>query len=103
MVGLNLWWTANDGIGGHVFVGPSELVALGEEMLAQGMAWSGDEPGDGIPLAKLRPGERIAVAEIEEALAVAAPSPRTLAGRDLWRDWLYYLEGAVEHGGIVAR
>lgn len=101
MVGLNLWWAANDGIGGHVFLGSSELVALGQEMLVQGMAWSGDEPGDGIPLGNLRPGERLAVAQIEEALAVALPSPRTLADRDLWRDWLDYLEGAAEHGGIV--
>ena len=100
--GLNLWWRQNDGIGGHVFLGSSQLVQLEEEMHAQGMAWRGSDDGFGIPLHRLVPGQAVSVAEIDEALAVASPAPQTLADYDLWRDWLDFLEGAAEHGGIVA-
>jgi hypothetical protein len=100
--GLNLWWRQNDGLSGHVFLGPSQLVQLGEEMLAQGMAWSGDAGGTGIPLGSLEPGQVLHVADIDEALAVASPTPQALADHDLWHDWLDFLEGAAEHGGIVA-
>jgi hypothetical protein len=101
--GLNLWWTQNDGMGGHVFLGSPQLVQLGEEMLAQGMAWAGDDGGRGIPWRSLEPGRTLTVAEIDEALAVASPVPQTLADHELWRDWLDFLEGAAEHGGIIAR
>ena len=101
--GLNLWWTQNDGIGGHVFVGPLQIVQLREEMLAQGMAWTGDDGGCGIPLRSLEPGQTLTVAEIDEALAAASPVPQTLADLELWRDWLDFLEGAAGHGGIIAR
>ncbi len=101
--GLNLWWRQNDGIGGHVFLGASQLAELAEEMLMQGMAWRGAESGFGIPLHRLEPGQAVSVVEIDEALAVASPSPQTLADSDLWRDWLDFLENAAGHGGIVAR
>ena len=100
--GLNLWGTLNDGMGGHVFLGPLQIVQLGEEMVAQGMAWTGDGGGRGIRLRGLEPGERLSVAEIDEALAVASPVPQTLADHALWRDWLDFLEGAAEHGGLIA-
>jgi hypothetical protein len=99
--GLNLWWRQNDGLGGHVFLGPAQLSGLGREMLAQGMAWSGDEGGTGIRLDSLEPGQVLSVADIDEALAVASPMPETLADHDLWRDWLDFLEGAAGRGGIV--
>jgi hypothetical protein len=99
--GLNLWWTHNDGLTGHVFVGPLQIVQLCDEMLAQGMAW-GSDMGHGIPLRSLEPGERVTVAEIDEALAVASPVPQTLADLDLWHDWLDFLEGAAGHGGLIA-
>lgn len=89
--GLNLWWTQNDGMGGHVFLGPPQLVQLGEEMLAQGIPWR-----------DLEPGQMLSVAAIDEALAAASPVPQTLADHALWRDWLDFLEGAAEHGGIIA-
>ena len=102
-VGLNLWWRQNDGISGHVFLGSSQLVELAQEMHAQGMAWRGSDDGFGIPLHRLARGHTVSVAEIDEALAVASPAPQLLADHDLWRDWLDFLEGAAEHGGIVAR
>lgn len=100
--GLNLWWTLNDGMGGHVFLGPLQIVQLGEEMVAQGMAWTGDSGGRGIRLHSLEPGKTVTVAEIDEALAVASPVPQTLADHDLWREWLDFLEGAADHGGLIA-
>jgi hypothetical protein len=100
--GLNLWWAQNDGMVGHVFLGPSQLAQLGQEMLAQGMAWAGDDAGRGIPLTRFEPRATVTVAEIDEALAVASPLPQLLADHELWRDWLDFLEGAAEHGGLVA-
>ena len=99
--GLNLWWTQNDGMQGHVFLGPPQLVQLRDEMVAQGMASTGDGDGRGIPLHSLEPGQVLTVAEIDEALAAASPVPQTLADHELWRDWLDFLEGAAEHGGII--
>ncbi len=102
VAGLNLWWTQNDGMGGHVFLGPLQLVQLSEEMVAQGMARTGDGGGRGISLRSLESGQMLTVAEIDEALAAASPVPQTLADHELWRDWLDFLEGAAEHGGLIA-
>jgi len=98
-VGYRVWWRTNDGIGGHVWLSAEDLRRLADEMLAQGMPW---------------PGERLAAAgesgevvltpeEIEAALETASPQPVRLADRKLWRDWLEFLEGAVENGGILIR
>jgi hypothetical protein len=100
--GLNLWWAQNDGMGGHVFLGPPQIVQLRQEMLAQGMASAGEDGGRGIRLRSLEPGETVTVTEIDEALAVASPAPQTLADHDLWREWLDFLEGAADHGGLIA-
>ena len=101
--GLNLWWQLNDGIGGHVFLGSPQLAGLAEEMLAQGMAWRGSATGVGFALDRLAPGQAVSVAEIDEALAVASPTPQVLSDPALWQDWLDFLEGAAANGGIVAR
>ena len=63
--GLNLWWAQNDGMRGHVFLGPPQIVQLRQEMIAQGMAWAGDEVGRGIPLRNLEQGQKLTVAEID--------------------------------------
>jgi len=105
---VNLWWAKNDGMSGHVWLGVGELLALGGEMLAQGMAREGgrDGTGDGIPLGELAPtaGEgRVSADEVEHALAVASPEPLTMTDAKLWEDWLRFLEGAATHGGIIVR
>jgi len=105
---VNLWWAENDGMSGHVWLGVGELLALGGEMLAQGMAHEGgrEDAGVGIPLAELAPsGEerRVFVTEVEHALDAASPDPVTLDDSKLWEDWLRFLEGAATHGGIVVR
>jgi hypothetical protein len=105
---INLWWAENDGMSGHVWLGVRELLALGSEMLAQGMAREGGRtgPGVGIPLGELAPagGEgRVSAGEVEEALAAASPEPLTSTDAKLWEDWLRFLEGAAAQGGIVVR
>jgi hypothetical protein len=106
---FNLWWAENDGMSGHVWLGAGELLALGGEMLVQGMAREGgrEEAGDGIPLGELAPagdgGGRVSADEVEQALAAAAPEPLTMSDARLWADWLSFLEGAARHGGIVIR
>ena len=105
---VNLWWAQNDGFSGHVWLGVGELLALGGEMLAQGMAHEGGREGAGvgIPLAELAPSgqeRRVSVAEVEHALDAASPETFTFEDSKLWEDWLRFLEGAVTHGGIVVR
>ena len=97
---FNLWWARNDGMSGHVWLSIGDMLALREEMVAQGMAGE-----DGIPVAKLAPPERetITAAEVEEALARADDEPRTLEDPKLWRDWLAFLDGARTRGGILVR
>lgn len=57
---VNLWLAENDGMSGHVWLGVGELLALGGEMLAQGMAREGgrEGTGEGIPLAEVAPSGR---------------------------------------------
>jgi len=105
---VNLWWAQNDGMSGHVWLGVGELLALGGEMLAQGMARQGGREGGGvgIPLAELAPGDqegRVSADEVGQALAAASPEPVTFTDAKLWADWLRFLHGAATHGGIVAR
>ena len=105
---VNLWWAENDGMSGHVWLGVGELLALGGEMLAQGMAHEGGREGTGvgIPLAELAPSGqegRVSVSEVEDALDAASQEPLTSADAKLWEDWLRFLEGAATHGGIVVR
>jgi hypothetical protein len=91
---LRLYWARNDGMGGHVFLDTQELVALAEEMAEQGMSgW--------LALDSLQPGALVPPGAVDFALSRATPEPRLLADEKLWRDWLAFLEGAAEHGGIA--
>jgi hypothetical protein len=88
---VNLWWAENDGMSRHVWLGVGELLALGGEMLAQGMAHEGgrEGTGGGIPLAELaptRPGGAVSAAEVEHALDAASPEPFTLDDWKLWKN-----------------
>jgi hypothetical protein len=93
---IRLYWARNDGMTGHVFLGPAELFELAREMEQQGMgAWlSGDS---------LRPGQRIPSGQIDLALSKASAEAVTLGDPKLWSDWLAFLTGAVDNGGIVVR
>lgn len=98
---INIWWTWNDGMSGHVWLGERETDAIRREMLLQGMA-------DAFPIEKLSPqtGEeraQITPQEIEGALAVAAEEPTEMDDARLWQDWLRFLEGARHKGGLLVR
>jgi hypothetical protein len=91
---LRLYWARNDGMGGHVFLGLDDLCALAAEMAEQGMTgW--------VALDRLEPGAHVPPGAVDFALSQASPEPSVLADGKLWRDWLAFLEGAAENGGIL--
>lgn len=93
---LRLYWARNDGMGGHVFLGLDDLRALAAEMAEQGMTgW--------LTLERLEPGQHVPPGAVDFALSQASPEPSVLADAKLWRDWLAFLAGAAENGGILVR
>ena len=93
---LRLYWARNDGLGGHVFLGLTDLERLAAEMNEQGMTgW--------LALDRLEPGATIPAGAVDFALSQASPDPKTLDDTKLWQDWLGFLAGAAENGGIVVR
>jgi hypothetical protein len=91
---LRLYWARNDGLGGHVFLGLEDLERLAAEMNEQGMTgW--------LSLDRLEPGTTIPPGAVDFALSRASPEPKTLDDPKLWEDWLGFLAGAAENGGIV--
>jgi hypothetical protein len=91
---LRLYWARNDGLGGHVFLGLEDLERLAGEMKEQGMTgW--------LSLDRLEPGATIPPGAVDFALSQASPEPKTLDDPKLWEDWLGFLAGAAENGGIV--
>lgn len=93
---LRLYWARNDGMGGHVFLGLDDLRALAAEMAAQGMTgW--------VTLERLEPGAHVPPGAVDFALSRASPDPALIEDPKLWRDWLAFLEGAAEYGGILVR
>ena len=61
-------------------------------------AWGAGSPGDAI-----MPGARIPPGQIDLALAKASPEPKTLDDPKLWEDWLTFLQGAAENGGLIVQ
>jgi hypothetical protein len=94
----SLYWAHNDGMGGHVWLSERDLRALVDEMVVQGMAW----PTDALP-APGEPQARIEADDVEGLLEAATPEPVLLADARLWRDWLAFLGGAAENGGLLIR
>jgi hypothetical protein len=97
-VSWSFYWAHNDGMRGHIWLAENDLRALVDEMVVQGMAW----PADRLP----RPGEpqaRIEADEVEALLDAAAPEPTLLSDARLWYDWLAFLAGAAENGGLLIR
>ena len=93
---LRLYWARNDGLGGHVFLGLADLERLTAEMNEQGMTgW--------LSLDRLEPGATIPAGAVDFALSQASLEPKTLDDPKLWEDWLGFLAGAAENGGIVVR
>jgi hypothetical protein len=92
-----IYWRRNDGVSGHVWLSAGDMDALAAEMALQGMPW----PGDRLP----RPGADAVVEadEVERTVAAARESPLTLSDGQLWTDWLAFLEGAAQNGGLLIR
>ena len=83
-------------MGGHVFLGLDDLEQLMEEMSAQGMSgW--------LQLDRLEPGTVVPAGAVDFALAQASPETRVVADEKLWHDWLAFLAGAAENGGVAVR
>jgi hypothetical protein len=95
-VSVRLYWARNDGMSGHVFLTARELSALAREMEAQAMSgW--------LDLASLVPGARIPPGQIDLSLAKASPEARVIDDAKLWSDWLTFLSGARDNGGLVVQ
>jgi hypothetical protein len=93
---LRLYWARNDGMSGHVFLTARELSALAQEMEAQGMSgW--------LDMGSVVPGARIPPGQIDLTLAKASPEPQVLEDGKLWSDWLAFLSGARDNGGLVVQ
>jgi hypothetical protein len=95
-VSVRLYWARNDGMSGHVFLTARELSALTQEMEAQAMAgWL--DPSTLVPGARIPPGQ------IDLTLAKASPEAREIEDAKLWSDWLEFLSGARDNGGLVVQ
>ncbi len=92
-----LYWRRNDGVSGHVWLSAGDMDALTGEMALQGMPWPNDRlPGPG--------GDTVVEAdEVEKTVASAREAPLTLSDGQLWVDWLAFLEGAAQNGGLLIR
>ena len=64
--------------------------ALVDEMRAQGVDWDASR------------GE-VAAVLLDDALRDLEPDPRTYVDPKLWSDWLAFLRGGAENGGLVVR
>jgi hypothetical protein len=92
-----LYWRRNDGVSGHVWLSAGDMEALESEMALQGMPWPGDRlPGPGADTV-------IEADEVEQTIAVARETPMALEDGQLWIDWLAFLEGATQNGGLLIR
>ena len=92
-----MYWRRNDGASGHVWLSAGDMGALTSEMALQGMPWPGDrlpDPG----------GDAVFEAdEVEQVIAAARETPLALSDGQLWVDWLMFLEGATQNGGLLIR
>jgi hypothetical protein len=89
-MGFNLWWVRNDGIGGHAWLSLDDMRALVDEMRTQGVEWDPERA-------------HVSAVAIDDALRELASEPRGYVDPELWRDWLSFLRGAAENGGVVVR
>jgi len=96
-VSYRLYWCRNDGVGGHVWLSADDLRALTGEMEAQGLAW----PAERVPA--LGAEAVVDADEVESVLEQASGTPVTLGDGQLWLDWLVFLEGAAQNGGLLIR
>ncbi|MCY7301619.1 MAG: hypothetical protein LH654_00985 [Thermoleophilia bacterium] len=92
-----IYWRRNDGVSGHVWLSAGDMDALAVEMTLQGMPWPGDRlPESGADAV-------LTADEVESAIAAARETPLGISDGQLWIDWLVFLEGAIQNGGLLIR
>ena len=92
---LRLYWARNDGMTGHVFLGPRDHDALAAEMEEQGM-------GGWLSADAIMPDARIPPGQIDLALAKASPEPEARRPEALG-GLAPFLQGAAENGGLIVQ
>jgi hypothetical protein len=96
-VSYRIYWRRNDGVSGHVWLSAGDMDALAGEMTLQGMPWPGDRlPGPGSDAV-------LSADEVESTIAAARETPLGISDGQLWIDWLVFLEGATQNGGLLIR
>jgi hypothetical protein len=81
---------------GHVWLSPEHTGELAREMDEQGMSRA-------IALTELGPGAKVPPGAVDAVLRRASPEPRVITDAKLWSDWLAFLDGAAENGGLVVQ
>ncbi len=101
---FHLWHQRHDGMSGHVFLLEDQMRDLREELTRQGMACGRREGAASRSTSSRRRGTGIvSPIEIDEALAVASREPAAMSDVKLWQDFLDFLAGASERGGLRVR
>jgi hypothetical protein len=87
-MGFNFWWARNDGMTGHAWLSVDDMRAIVDEMRAQGVEWDSTR-------------KEVSAVAIDDTLRDLTAEPRTYVEPRLWADWLVFLDGARENGGLV--
>lgn len=92
-----LWWRWNDGMAGHVWLSAEDAERLAAEMALQGCGGLAER------ILSVEDEVTIKPQDITEALESVSPEPIGPADPALWHDWVRFLEGAEERGGLLVR
>ena len=92
-----LWWRWNDGVSGHVWLSEGDVDRLAQEMERHG-SWE-----LAVRIAAVKTEATITPQEVTRALERLPPVPTQLEDTELWGDWLDFLAGAEQKGGLLVR
>ncbi len=92
-----LWWRWNDGMSGHVWLSAADAERIAAEMALQGCGGLADRILSAEDDTTIKPQE---IAEALESISLESIGPADPA---LWEDWVRFLEGAEEKGGLLVR
>jgi len=96
-VSYRLWWRWNDGVSGHVWLSAGDVDRLAEEMARYGCADLAAQ------IAAVETEVTITPQEVGRALERMPSVPIHLEDAELWGDWIRFLEGAEQKGGLLVR
>jgi hypothetical protein len=96
-VSYRLWWRWNDGVSGHVWLSEGDVERLTREMERHG---SGELAAR---IAAVETEGTITPQEVTRALERLPPVPIELEDSALWGEWLAFLAGAEQKGGLLVR